>query len=152
MLRLCALELEKLEVNFGYFTGDMNSASRTEAMRLFQQLCKVEEHGTAVRVLLMSINAGNEGITMTEASCVIIMDPWWQAVAEEQAIARAHRIGQKHQIVVYRLISKDTIGEYMTGVKNRKVHEARDGYLAEVDEAPDFESVGFIKKLFEFEG
>ena len=51
---------------------------------------------------------------------VIHYDPWWNKAAELQATDRAHRIGQKNVVSVYKLIAKDTIEEYIVELQNRK--------------------------------
>jgi SNF2 family DNA or RNA helicase len=62
-----------------------------------------------VRVLLVSLMAGNVGLNLTAASHVIIVDPWWNPFVEDQAIGRAHRIGQTSPVTVHRLVVEDTI-------------------------------------------
>lgn len=64
-----------------------------------------------ITVMLMSLKAGGVGLNLTEADSVILLDDWWNPAVEDQAIARAHRIGQKHNVLVMRLVCKDTIEE-----------------------------------------
>jgi SNF2 family DNA or RNA helicase len=54
------------------------------------------------RVFLISLKAGGVGLNLTAASYVFIMDPWWNPAVESQAIDRAHRIGQKNTLTVFR--------------------------------------------------
>lgn len=61
------------------------------------------------RVFLLSLKAGGVGLTLTEADYVFILDPWWNPAVEAQAVDRAHRIGQKRPVTVYRLLADDTI-------------------------------------------
>ena len=51
---------------------------------------------------------------------VIHYDPWWNLAAENQATDRAHRIGQKKVVSVFRLIAKDTIEEGVLKLQNKK--------------------------------
>ena len=60
------------------------------------------------QVFLISLKAGGTGLNLTAASVVIHVDPWWNAAAQEQATDRAHRIGQKQAVSVFKLITKDT--------------------------------------------
>lgn len=60
-------------------------------------------------VFLISLKAGGFGLTLIEADYVFILDPWWNPAAENQAIDRTHRIGQTAHVMVYRLVSADTI-------------------------------------------
>ena len=56
-------------------------------------------------LFLISLKAGGIGLNLTAADYVIILDPWWNPAAEDQAIDRAHRIGQKRPVTVYRLVT-----------------------------------------------
>jgi SNF2 family DNA or RNA helicase len=71
-------------------------------------------------VFLISLRAGGTGLTLTEADYVFVLDPWWNPAAEAQAVDRAHRIGQKSHVMVYRLVSTDTIEEKVMELKERK--------------------------------
>ena len=57
----------------------------------------------------MSLKAGNLGLNMVAACHVIMLDPWWNPSAENQAVDRAHRIGQTRPVSVSRLTIKDTV-------------------------------------------
>ena len=57
----------------------------------------------------MSLKAGNLGLNMVAACHVIMLDPWWNPSAEDQAVDRAHRIGQTRPVSVSRLTIKDTV-------------------------------------------
>ena len=69
---------------------------------------------------LISLKAGGFGLTLTEASYVFVLDPWWNPAAEAQAIDRTHRIGQTSKVMVYRLISGGTIEEKVLALQERK--------------------------------
>ncbi|MDN5745574.1 MAG: DEAD/DEAH box helicase, partial [Nocardioidaceae bacterium] len=71
-------------------------------------------------VFLISLKAGGVGLTLTEADYVFVLDPWWNPAAEAQAVDRAHRIGQRHHVHVYRLVASDTIEEKVMDLKTRK--------------------------------
>ena len=71
-------------------------------------------------VFLISLKAGGSGLTLTEADYVYVMDPWWNPAAEEQAIDRAHRIGQTKKVNVYRLVATDTIEAKVVELQDRK--------------------------------
>ena len=72
------------------------------------------------QVFLISLKAGGSGLTLTEADYVYVMDPWWNPAAEEQAIDRAHRIGQTKKVNVYRLVATDTIEAKVVELQDRK--------------------------------
>ena len=64
--------------------------------------------------------AGGVGLNLTAASYVFIMDPWWNPAVENQAIDRAHRIGQKNKVTVYRPIIKESVEEKILMLQNEK--------------------------------
>ncbi|MGV8908858.1 MAG: SNF2-related protein [Propionicimonas sp.] len=84
-------------------------------------------------VFLISLKAGGFGLTLTEADYVFILDPWWNPAAELQAIDRTHRIGQEKHVMVYRLVSEDTIEEKVVALQERK----RDLFAMVVGEGGD---------------
>jgi superfamily II DNA or RNA helicase len=69
---------------------------------------------------LISLKAGGFGLNLTAADYVFVMDPWWNPATEEQAIDRAHRIGQDKPVMVYRLVATDTIEEKVVALQQRK--------------------------------
>jgi hypothetical protein len=71
-------------------------------------------------VFLISLKAGGTGLTLTEADYCILLDPWWNPATENQAVDRAHRIGQTRKVMVYRLVAKDTIEEKVMALKAAK--------------------------------
>jgi SNF2 family DNA or RNA helicase len=73
-----------------------------------------------VKAFIMTLKTGGAGINLTAADYIFIMDPWWNAAAEMQAIDRAHRIGQENPVFCYRLIARDTIEERILELQKRK--------------------------------
>lgn len=71
-------------------------------------------------IFLISLKAGGTGLNLTSADVVIHFDPWWNVAAENQATDRAHRIGQKHNVEIYKLIAKDTIEERIVEMQAEK--------------------------------
>ena len=74
----------------------------------------------AAPVFLISLKAGGFGLNLTEADYCFLLDPWWNPAAEMQAVDRTHRIGQTRNVMVYRIIAKDTIEEKVMALKARK--------------------------------
>jgi SNF2 family DNA or RNA helicase len=72
------------------------------------------------KVFLISLKAGGTGLNLISADTVILYDPWWNPAVENQAIDRAHRIGQKKSVNVYRLVTKDSIEERIFSLKESK--------------------------------
>jgi SNF2 family DNA or RNA helicase len=71
-------------------------------------------------VLLVGLKAGGFGLNLTEADYCFLLDPWWNPAVEAQAIDRTHRIGQTRQVMVYRLVSHNTIEEKVRALAERK--------------------------------
>ncbi|WP_438853948.1 DEAD/DEAH box helicase [Agromyces sp. M3QZ16-3] len=71
-------------------------------------------------VFCISLKAGGFGLNLTEADYVFLMDPWWNPASEDQAIDRAHRIGQDKQVMVYRLVAAGTIEQKVMELNEKK--------------------------------
>ena len=73
-----------------------------------------------ITVFLISLKAGGFGLNLTSADRVILLDDWWNPAVEDQAMSRAHRIGQKHNVLVLRLVCKDTVEEKILLLQDQK--------------------------------
>jgi SNF2 family DNA or RNA helicase len=71
-------------------------------------------------VMLLSLKAGGTGLNLTAADHVILLDPWWNPAAEDQAADRAHRIGQDKPVLIYRLVAKNTVEERVLLLQDKK--------------------------------
>jgi SNF2 family DNA or RNA helicase len=111
MLDILAEELKKNKIDFNYLSGQTKNR---------QGLVDDFNNNSGKRVFLISIKAGGTGLNLTSADNVIIFDPWWNPSVENQAIDRAHRIGQKNSVNVYRLITLGTIEEKIVKLQERK--------------------------------
>lgn len=111
--RFLGLVRESLDaggVEYCYLDG--GTRNRAEVVRRFKE-------GTAP-VFLISLKAGGSGLNLTEADYCFLLDPWWNPATEAQAVDRTHRIGQSRNVMVYRLVSRDTIEEKVMALKARK--------------------------------
>lgn len=104
---------ENHKISYAQLTGSSTQNQRKENVAKFQtkEDCKI---------FLISIKAGGTGLNLTEAAYVFILDPWWNPFVEDQAIARAHRIGQDKPVSVIKFISKDSIEEKIIRMQARK--------------------------------
>ncbi|MFC2087791.1 SNF2-related protein, partial [Bacteroidota bacterium] len=75
---------------------------------------------TTCRVFLISLKAGGVGLNLTAADYIFILEPWWNPAVENQAINRAHRIGQDKKVFVYRFITQNSIEEKIQKLKEKK--------------------------------
>ncbi len=101
--------------NFGYawLTGDTPMPERALEVKRFQE-------DKTVQAFFMTVKAGGVGLNLTAADYVFLLDPWWNPAAEDQAIARAHRIGQERPVTALRFLAKDTIEEKIRELQERK--------------------------------
>ncbi|EEU47462.1 uncharacterized protein NECHADRAFT_105989 [Fusarium vanettenii 77-13-4] len=107
-----AMSHEKLEKPERY-DGSMSATHRNIAARNFRDR-------KDVKVMLVSLRAGNAGLNLTAASRVIIMDPFWNPYIEMQAVDRAYRIGQQKEVKVYRILTKKTVEDRIVALQNQK--------------------------------
>lgn len=111
---LTMLEVPLLAENIDYlrYDGAMNASDRNQAVLDF--------FDTTTSVMLISLKAGNVGLTLTCASHIIIMDPFWNPFVEEQAMDRAHRIGQIRPVHVYRVLIRETVEDRIMDLQEKK--------------------------------
>jgi len=110
-LNIVGQRLDKENIGYTLLTGE--STNREKIVRDFQ-------NNDNSRVFLISLKAGGVGLNLTAADYVFILDPWWNPASEEQAINRAHRIGQDKNVFVYRFISENSIEEKIQKLQARK--------------------------------
>ncbi|VBA50679.1 DEAD/DEAH box helicase [Mycobacterium pseudokansasii] len=97
-------------IDYCYLDG--RTRNRPKVIQQFKE-------GTAP-VFLISLKAGGFGLNLTEADYCFLLDPWWNPATETQAIDRTHRIGQNRNVMVYRLIARDTIEDKVIALNARK--------------------------------
>ncbi len=112
MLALVEEELGALGLPFLSLTGETPAQERGGVVQRFQQL--------QAPVMLLSLKAGGVGLNLTAADTVVHLDPWWNPAVEQQATARAHRIGQDQPVFVYKLVVEGSIEERMLALQERK--------------------------------
>ena len=110
-LNIVAREMDDRRWTFAMLTGE--TRDREGVIDYFQ-------HDASCQFFLISLKAGGLGLNLTEADYVFLLDPWWNSTAEEQAISRAHRHGQRRSVFVYRFISTSTLEEQILKLQDRK--------------------------------
>ena len=146
-LQLLRRGLDEAGLAWQYLDGATPAAERTRRVAAFQ--------AGQGDVFLISLKAGGFGLNLTAADYVIIADPWWNPAAEDQAMGRAHRIGQQRPVTVYRLISAGTIEERILALHHGKraladgileIGEGGDGLTGTAAALPDIdELVGLLR-------
>ncbi|MDE5982966.1 MAG: DEAD/DEAH box helicase, partial [Duncaniella sp.] len=95
-------------------------ASMTGSTRDRQSIVERFQNDRDCKVLLMTLKTGGVGLNLTSADTVFIFEPWWNKAAEEQAVNRLHRIGQKAKGMSYSIITHDTIEEKIMQLQQQK--------------------------------
>ncbi|KAH9835070.1 zinc finger protein, C3HC4 type (RING finger) [Teratosphaeria destructans] len=110
------LEVPIHRAGHGYvrYDGSMNPSERADAVDNFR------DHRKNIRIMLVSLKAGNAGLNLNMASQVIILDPFWNPFIEEQAIDRAHRLGQERPVKVHRVLIEGTVEDRIIAIQERK--------------------------------
>lgn len=112
MLERLAMRLKKEGVGYYMLTGAVNKEKRMQMVESFNR--------DDIPVFCISLKAGGTGLNLTAADIVIHYDPWWNVAVQNQATDRAHRIGQKNVVTVYKLVSEGPIEEKIVDIQKRK--------------------------------
>ena len=113
MFGILEKELKKEKIKYFKLTGQTKVGDR---INLVDEFNENEE----VKVFLISLKAGGTGLNLIGADMVIHYDPWWNLSAENQATDRTYRIGQKRNVQVYKLITKNSIEEKIYELQQKK--------------------------------
>lgn len=112
MLDIISRRLDKMGISFYTLKGSTRAKDRIRMVNEFNE--------NDVKVFLISLKAGGTGLNLTGADIVIHYDPWWNASAENQASDRVYRIGQKNNVQVYKLITRNSIEEKILKLQQSK--------------------------------
>ncbi len=110
-IELIGEQLDKMGIDFVSMTG---------ATRDRQSLVERFQNDPNCRVFLMTLKTGGTGLNLTAADTIFIFDPWWNVAAENQAIDRAHRIGQVNKVLAYKMITEGSIEEKIMKLQQLK--------------------------------
>ena len=117
MFEIIEKELKIRGITYFKLTGSTKVEDRIQLVDEFND-------NSDVKVFLISLKAGGTGLNLTGADMVIHYDPWWNISTENQATDRAYRIGQKNNVQVYKLITKNSIEEKIYELQERKAQLA----------------------------
>jgi len=110
---------------FEEYTGQTSADQRIRALQHWKDPERDQ------KILLMSMKAGGLGLNLVEASYVVIVDPWWNEPAEDQAYSRVYRIGQQRDCVVRRFVINDAVDTqlmlYLQELKAQECNRVIDG-------------------------
>ena len=117
MFEFIEKELKQKNIKYLKLTGSTKVDERIELVDKFNE-------DSNIKVFLISLKAGGTGLNLTGADMVIHYDPWWNLSTENQATDRAYRIGQKNNVQVYKLITKNSIEEKIYELQQKKANLA----------------------------
>lgn len=115
--------IEAARQPYAWLTGAVAPLDRARAVEQFQR-------DASVQAFLMTLGAGGVGLNLTAADYVFLLDPWWNPAKEDQAIARAHRIGRTHPVTAIRFITRDTIEEKILLLQEKKRQLGQELFVA----------------------
>jgi len=138
MLTIVKEEFESRGLKYSYLDG--KTKDREKVVAGFQDSKDPQS-------FLISIKAGGLGLNLTGADYVFIIDPWWNPAVEMQAMDRAHRLGQKEKVFVYKMIAKDTIEEKILDLQKSKKKLVKDLIIEEKSLMKDI-NIKDIESLF----
>uniref|UniRef100_A0A0E0JPH7 Uncharacterized protein n=1 Tax=Oryza punctata TaxID=4537 RepID=A0A0E0JPH7_ORYPU len=113
MLDLVEVHLKSSHLSYRRLDGTMSVAARDRAVKDFNT-------NPEVSVMIMSLKAASLGLNMVAACHVLLLDLWWNPTTEDQAVDRAHRIGQTRPVTVSRLTIKDTVEDRILALQEKK--------------------------------
>ena len=117
-----------LQIQVMYLLSGIDFATMTGSTHDRRSVVSRFVNDAQCMVMLMTVKTGGVGINLTVADTVFIFEPWWNRAAEEQAINRLHRIGQKKNVMSYSMIMRDTIEEKIRLLQEKKA-ELFDGLI-----------------------
>jgi SNF2 family DNA or RNA helicase len=122
LLKVIGKELEERDITYCYMDG--STIDRKGEVKRFQT-------DKSVPVFLISLKAGGTGLNLTGADTVVHFDPWWNPAVQEQATARAHRIGQTRVVNSYKLIARGTVEEKIIDLQKKKMQMVANTLISE---------------------
>lgn len=123
LLDLLEVPIDRRGWGYRRYDGSMKPQDRNAAVLDFTD-------DPDCKIMLVSLKAGNSGLNLVAASQVIIFDPFWNPYIEEQAIDRAHRIGQQREVQIHRILVEKTVEDRILELQDKK-RELIEGALDE---------------------
>jgi len=141
---LALIEKPLLESGFKFerFDGTLSAKKRNNVLHKFKTDSKTT-------VLLLSLRSGNLGLNLTCASNLFLMDPAWNPSVEDQCFDRCHRLGQKKEVTIFKLICSDTVEDQILKIQEKKRKMVQEAFsFTEAAKESREKRIGDIKLLF----
>ncbi|KJZ79301.1 hypothetical protein HIM_01452 [Hirsutella minnesotensis 3608] len=142
-LNIVQNQLAQAEIKFCRIDGSMKAEKRDQAIEAL-------DSDPDTRVMLASLAVCSVGLNLVSADTVILSDSWWAPAIEDQAIDRVHRLGQKRETTVWRLVMEDTVEERVLSIQAEKrelVGKAFQEKSKDKDKAKDTRAADISKLL-----
>lgn len=140
-LDLLEIGMEEHKFRYLRYDGSMNFDERDENVKTFSE-------DPRETILLVSLMAGNAGLNLVAASHVIILEPFWNPFVEDQAIDRAHRIGQKKEVQVHKLLVPESVEDRILQLQNKKRNLVNTALSEEGAQGAGRLTIGELRGLF----
>ncbi|KAI0441994.1 hypothetical protein F4803DRAFT_389198 [Xylaria telfairii] len=127
--------------NYRRYDGSMPTGDREAAVDDFM-------NKDEVKIMLVSLRCGNAGLNLYAATRVILLDPFWNPAVEDQAIKRAHRLGQINPVIAYRILVNETVEDRILALQENKRQLVSDVLSAEARKGVSRLSASEIAGLF----
>ncbi|KAJ8084639.1 DNA helicase rad5 [Marasmius tenuissimus] len=124
------------------YDGTMDIKKRTAAIAAFKKPSRTP------KVALISLKAGGVGLNLTVANHVFMMDCWWNAATENQAIDRVHRLGQEKSVYVTHFLVSNTIEGRIIQIQKRKTAIVKEAFRGSGNGKANQESIENLKIMF----
>lgn len=113
LLDLLEVPMHERRLKYQRYDGSMSMGDRADAVEKFMDT-------PDEKIMLLSLKAGNAGLNLAKASQVILLDPFWNPYVEEQAIDRAHRMPQRREVTVHRVLVPETVEDRICEIQDKK--------------------------------
>ncbi|NWW74904.1 TTF2 factor, partial [Climacteris rufus] len=114
MLRVVAVHLQRLGLNYATVDGSVNPKQRMDVVEEFNNNPK------GPQVMLVSLLAGGVGLNLTGGNHLFLLDMHWNPALEDQACDRIYRVGQNKDVVIHRFVCEGTVEEKILQLQRRK--------------------------------
>ncbi|KAM0476473.1 hypothetical protein ACHAPX_006387 [Trichoderma viride] len=114
--RMLGYMLRTLEIGFVYFLGGLTSMQKNKALDMFK-------NDDGIRIMVATLKSGGQSLNLTAANRVIIIDPWWNKTAEQQAFGRVVRIGQEKETHLVKINTREPVGIRISTLQEKKAKD-----------------------------
>ncbi|KKP06853.1 hypothetical protein THAR02_01050 [Trichoderma harzianum] len=139
--KMLGLMLQTMNIGFVYFYGGLATPQRTRALEAIK-------NNKEIKVMILILKSGNQSLNLTVANRVIIIDPWWNKTAEQQAFGRVVRIGQEKVTHLVNIKTKEPIDYRIYNIQERKAKDV-DRTLQDDGHIPHHVSPLELQSIFE---